>query len=63
MVKEFLDKNKVPYQEFDVSVDRAAFQEMISLTHQNAVPQINIDGQVIIGYNEKALRQKLGIPG
>ncbi len=34
---------------------------MINTTHQMAVPTIVIDGQFVIGYNEKALKEKLGI--
>jgi len=34
---------------------------MVNLTHSIAVPQIYIDGAMIIGYDEFSLRQKLGI--
>lgn len=33
----------------------------MNTTHQMAVPTITIDGEVIIGYNEKALKEKLEI--
>jgi hypothetical protein len=35
---------------------------MVKGTHQMAVPTISIDGEFIIGYNEKALKDKLGVP-
>ena len=35
---------------------------MVKETHQMAVPTISIDGEFIIGYNEKALKDKLGVP-
>ncbi len=60
-VKEFLDQNRVKYQYFDVSADRNAYQEMVNRSHQTAVPQIFIDGDTIIGFNENQLRQKLGL--
>ena len=60
-VKEFLDQNGITYQEFNVAEDQAALNEMLSLTHQNAVPQIYIDGEMIIGFQEDLLRQKLGL--
>jgi glutaredoxin 3 len=61
-VKEFLDKNNIVYQEFNVAEDERAYQEMFSQTRSSAVPQINIDGQMIVGFQEKLLKQKLGIP-
>jgi hypothetical protein len=45
-----------------VASDQAAYDEMMSLTHANAVPQISIDGEMIIGFQEQVLRTKLGIP-
>jgi hypothetical protein len=44
-----------------VAEDLVAYREMTSLSHQNGVPQIYIDGQIILGFNERALRDKLGI--
>ena len=44
-----------------MSKDRGAYQEMVGLTHSNAVPQIYIDGEMVIGFNEKVLQEKLGI--
>jgi hypothetical protein len=46
----------------NVADNRAAYDEMLSLTHTTAVPQISIDGEMIIGFQEQALRVKLGIP-
>lgn len=59
--KEFLTSNGVRYTELNVAEDRAAREEMINSTHQMAVPTIMIDTDYIIGYNEKVLREKLGI--
>jgi hypothetical protein len=33
----------------------------MNLSHLNAVPQITIDGELVIGFNEAVLRQKLGL--
>ena len=61
--KEFLTSNGVRYTELNVAEDRAAREEMINSTHQMAVPTIMIDTDFIIGYNEKVLKEKLGIQG
>jgi hypothetical protein len=45
-----------------VAEDKAAREEMINTTHQLAVPTIGIDGGFVVGFDEKALKEKLGIP-
>lgn len=59
--KQFLDTNQVKYQDMNVAEDKVARDEMINLTHQMAVPTIAVDGEFIIGFNEKALKEKLNI--
>lgn len=41
--------------------DKAARDEMINKMHSTSVPTIQIDGDVIVGFNEKLLKEKLGI--
>ena len=60
--KQWLDANNIKYQEFNVAEDKVAREEMMDTTHQMAVPTIAIDGEFVIGYNEKSLKEKLGIP-
>ena len=60
-VKQFLDANGVKYEDLNVAEDKAAREEMINTTHQMAVPTIAIDGEYVIGYNEKAIKEKLDI--
>lgn len=59
--KEFLDSNGIKYKDLNVADDKAAREEMMNNTHQMAVPTIMIDSEFIIGYNEKALKEKLGL--
>ena len=56
-----LDENGIKYQDLNVAEDRAARQEMVNKTHQMSVPTILIDGDIVIGFNEKLLREKLGL--
>jgi glutaredoxin 3 len=60
-VKQFLEANGIKYQDLNVAEDKIAREEMINATHQMAVPTILIDGDSVIGFNEKALKEKLGI--
>jgi glutaredoxin 3 len=59
--KQFLDTNKVTYQDFNVAQDRAARDEMVKKSSQTAVPVIIIDGEIVVGFNEPALKTKLDI--
>lgn len=59
--KQFLDAHGIKYQDLNVAQDKAAREEMINITHQMAVPTIAIDGEFVIGFDENALKKKLGI--
>ena len=61
MARSFLDTNNIPYQDLDVASDKAARKEMVNRSGQMAVPAIEIDGEFVIGFDEKALREKLGL--
>ena len=60
--KQFLEDNKVSFQGLDVAGDKAAREEMVKKTGQLGVPVIDIDGEIIVGFNEKVLRHKLNLP-
>lgn len=51
----------MPYQELNVAVDKAARDEMVNKTGRLAVPVIEVDGEVVVGYDENWLKQKLGL--
>lgn len=60
-LKKFLDDNGVKYQDFNVAEDKSAREEMLNKCHQLAVPTICFGDEVIVGFNESQLREKLGI--
>jgi glutaredoxin 3 len=45
----------------DVASDKAARDEMVSKSGRLAVPVIEIDGSLIVGFDETALKQKLNL--
>jgi glutaredoxin 3 len=55
MAKEYFAKNGIKYEEFNVAGDLKARQEMFEKSHQMGVPVIDVDGQIIIGFNQGAL--------
>lgn len=61
MAKEFLKKHTIKFEEINVQENRAAAIEMINKSGQNGVPVIDVDGKIIIGFDEPKLREALGI--
>ncbi len=59
--KKFFDDNGVQYEDKDVGSDLAARQDMITKSGQMAVPVIDVDGRIIIGYDEPQLREALAL--
>jgi len=59
MLKEFLNRNNVEFEEIDVASNSDAAVEMIVKSGQKSVPVLDIDGTIIIGYNETAIRERL----
>ena len=58
-VKRYLSDKGIKFTEYDVSVNRAAAEEMVKLTGQTGVPVIVVDGQAVIGFNRTQLEQLL----
>lgn len=59
MVKRYLTSLNVPYSEVDVASDQAAAQELVSRTGQQGVPQTEIDGKFVVGYNTSEIDRLL----
>lgn len=60
-VKDYLDKNNVEYEAFDVSKDREKAKEMVEKSGQQGVPVVDIDGKMIVGFNQVKLDEELGL--
>lgn len=55
VAKNYLASKNVPYVDYDVSRDRNAAMEMIQKSGQRGVPVIDIDGNIIIGFDQQAI--------
>ncbi|OIP79762.1 MAG: NrdH-redoxin [Parcubacteria group bacterium CG08_land_8_20_14_0_20_48_21] len=51
MAKAFFDEQKIAYENIDVSVDHPKTEEMIQKSGQMGVPVIDMDGEIIIGFD------------
>lgn len=52
MAKKYLSEKNVNYEDVDVSKDRNAAAEMVSKSGQRGVPVIDIDGNIIVGFDK-----------
>jgi len=61
-LKDWLKKNKIAFQDLNVVESDTYRDEVIEKSHQMALPLIDIDGQIIIGFDEKKLEEILKKP-
>ncbi len=61
MTKKFLKDNNIDFEDIDVSTDQAKAQEMIKKSGQMAVPVIDIDGEIIVGFDKEKITKALGL--
>lgn len=61
LAKKFLEDNNIPYQDLNVGEDKAAREEMISKSGQMGVPVIEIGGEIVVGFDEAQVKEKLGL--
>lgn len=59
MAKDYFKKLGVEYQDFDVSIDEKAREELVAKSHQMGVPVIDIDGTIIVGFNRPEIDKAL----
>jgi len=61
MAKGFFREHNVEYTEKDVTQDQAAQQEMVDKSGQFGVPVIDIDGEIVVGFDKAKLTTLLKI--
>ena len=58
-LKDFLKENNVVFEDVDVGSNKEAAEEMIKKSGQMGVPVADIDGQIIIGFDQEAIKKAL----
>lgn len=59
-VKDFLKEKEVEFEDIDVSTDQEKAKEMIEKSGQMGVPVIDINGKIIVGFDQAAIEEALG---
>ena len=62
-VKAYLRQHAVDFREVDVAKDEKAAQRMVARSGQMGVPQLDIDGRMIVGFDKPRIDQLLRIGG
>lgn len=59
--KQFLKENNIDFENIDVSANQIAAEEMVRKSGQMGVPVLEIDGEIIVGFDKQRIKQALGI--
>ena len=59
--KQFLTEHNIDFTFYDVGADNEKAQEMINKSGRRVVPVIDIEGKIIIGFNQVELKETLGL--
>ena len=60
-LKEFLKQQNIEFEEIDVAEDEKGREEMIEKSGQMGVPVIDIDGEIVVGFDKEKISQLLKI--
>lgn len=60
-IKRHFQENGIRYREVDVSRDHKAAEEMVRRSGQQGVPQTDINGEIIVGFDKTRINSLLGI--
>ncbi len=60
-LKDYLKRNQIPFRDIDVSKDQKMAQELVRKSGQQGVPQTEINGKIIVGFNRSKINEMLGI--
>jgi len=61
MVKQFLDENKIKYEDINVAEDQKSAMEMFKKSQNMGVPQLWIDDDVVLGFDPDRISDLLGL--
>jgi glutaredoxin-like YruB-family protein len=57
MAKNYFTKMGVQYEDINVGINSVAAQEMVKKSDQMGVPVIDIDGQIVVGFQPEVFEK------
>lgn len=61
VLKEFLKEKGVEFEEIDVSQDEKIRDEIIEKSNQMSIPVVEINGEIVVGFDRKKIVELLNI--
>lgn len=59
--EEYLESNGIEFEAKNVAADHDAAVEMVEKSGQQGVPVLDIDGKIIVGFNQMEIDSSLGL--
>ncbi len=59
IAKDYFRKNNINYQDYNVAVDIKKAEEMVKKSGQMGVPVIDINGKIIVGFNQSEIEKAI----
>ena len=60
-IKDFLNENNVEFESIDVSLNADIVQELVEKSGQMGVPVVDIEGEIIVGFDKEKIVAALGL--
>ena len=57
--KDYFRANHVPFTEYNVATDKRRAEEMVRKSGQMGVPVIDLNGKIIVGFNQPEIEKAL----
>jgi len=58
-LKEYFSEKNIKFEEVDVSKDEKQLEKMVAISGQMGVPVVEIDGNVVIGFDREKIDEIL----
>ncbi len=59
--KQFLQDNNIEFTDYDVSSDHAKAEEMVQKSGQMGVPVLDIEGEIVVGFDKEKIEKLLDL--
>lgn len=60
-LKQFLKANNINFEDIDIAADPARGQEIMQKSGQIGVPMLDIDSEIIVGFDKERIEKALGL--
>ncbi|MFI5205772.1 MAG: glutaredoxin family protein [Candidatus Paceibacterales bacterium] len=60
-LKEYLSKKSIAFEEIDVASNEKELEKMVAISGQMGVPVVDIDGNIVIGFDKEKIDELLKI--